>query len=91
MKKEIVICAAVRTSDDLIVRGHRHVHALRALQEIPGHESDRPVGDNQGFITSENRYVTRKEGAEIQKAAGIASVDTKNPYCGGELYSEDLY
>ena len=89
--REIVICAAVRAKDGTIIRGHRHNHALRALQEIPGYEKERPSSDNQGFITSLNRYVNRKEAAELQIAAGIESADKKNPYCGGECYSEDLY
>jgi len=91
---EIVICAAVRAKDGKIYRGHRHGHALYkpfGLQGVPGYEDERPYGDDQGFITSRNRYVTRKEGYELQIAAGIESVDKNNPYAGGELYSEDLY
>ena len=91
MEKEIVICAAVRALTGKIVRGHRHADAIRTLQGMPLYEQERPSGDNQGFVTSRNRYVTRKEGMELQIAAGITSHDTKNPYCGGELYSEDLY
>lgn len=94
--KEICICAAVRAEDGLIIRGHRHAHAMWTLQAIPGYERERPYGDNQGFITSKNRYVNRKEGYEIQKAAGIPSalegtVHADAAFAGGELYSEDLY
>lgn len=88
---EIVICAAVRAKDGTVIRGHRHVHALRALQDIPGYERARPHGPDQGFITSHNRYVTRTEAYELQKAAGIKSADEMHPYQGGECYSEDLY
>lgn len=90
---EIVICAAVRAKDGLIIRGHRHATALAkpfGLQGIPGYEDERPYGDDQGFITSENRYVNREEGLRIQRAAGIESHDPGG-YRGGELYSEDLY
>lgn len=90
-QKEIVICAAVRATDGKIVRGHRHNDAMRTLQGMPAYKDERPHGDDQGFVTSLNRYVTRKEGCEIQIAAGIESFDTKKPYCGEELYSEDLY
>lgn len=45
----------------------------------------------QGFITSENRFVDRKEGCKLQRAAGIKSVDKNHPYLHDELYSEDLY
>lgn len=89
---EIVICAAVRASNGKVVRGHRHNNAMRALQEIPGYQTERPHGDNQGFVTSRNRYVTRKEGCEIQKKAGIKSMlGPADAYLHGELYSEDLY
>jgi hypothetical protein len=44
---------------------------------------------DQGFITSANRYVDRKEGMRLQLAAGIESV-AKGGY-RGQLYSEDLY
>ena len=89
---EIVICAAVRASDGKVVRGHRHNDAMRTLQGMPAYREERPYGDNQGFVTSRNRYVNRTEGCEIQKTAGIKSVMPEGEqYLGGELYSEDLY
>lgn len=96
MDKEIVICAAIRASDGYVVRGHRHAHALWALQMIPAYKKERPHGLDQGFITSRNRYVGRKEGYRLQKAAGIKSALEGTPYAGSayagkELYSEDLY
>lgn len=93
MEKEIVICAAVRAKDGTVYRGHRHGHALYkpfGLQGMPGYEDERPHGDDQGFITSKNRYVTREEGMKIQIAAGIPSHDPGG-YRGKELFSEDLY
>lgn len=95
---EIVICAAVRADDGYIVRGHRHNDAIRTLRGIPRYaDSKSPHGEDQGFVTSRNRYVTRREGCEIQKAAGIPSFYERDPqtahkaYLYGELYSEDLY
>lgn len=87
-KKEIVICAAVRASNGKVVHGHRHADAVRTLQGMPGYEDERPYGDDQGFITSEDRYVTRSEGLKIQLEAGIESA---NSGYIEELYSEDLY
>lgn len=86
--KEICICAAIITEDGRIFRGHRHNDALAVagaigLKQRSGHE-------NQGFITSRNRYVDRKEGCQLQRAAGIDSVSDL-PYLHDELYSEDLY
>ena len=84
---EIVICAAVKTDDGQIIRGHRHHDALWAAETL-GLRSGRQ--DQQGFITSINRFVGRKEAREIQEAAGIPSAD-KDGYHFDELYSEDLY
>ncbi len=46
--------------------------------------------DDQGFITSTNRYVDRKEGMRLQLAAAIASA-APGGYRGATLFSEDLY
>ena len=92
MKKEIVICAAIRMKDGYIVRGHRHSDCLATASKIPRYKGEHPWGENQGFVTSENRYVNRLEGAKIQKAAGIKSkMLGDQAYLHGELYSEDLY
>lgn len=89
---EIVICAAVRMYDGYVVIGHRHSDAIRTAQAIPRYKDQRPFGENQGFVTSKNRYVNRIEGAKIQKAAGIKSkMPEGQDYLHGELYSEDLY
>jgi len=87
--KEICICAAVITTDEIIVRCHRHVDCIHTIKRMK--KSPKSDSLSQGFITSRNRYVNRIEGCRLQKDAGIKSVDDKNPYCGGQLYSEDLY
>jgi hypothetical protein len=89
MTKEIVICAAVRTTTGKIYRGHRHGDCFRAI--IDRHYLPGQTGDDQGFITSRRRYVTREEGRKLQDAAGIKSVSREGDYCGNTLYSEDLY
>lgn len=96
MGKEIIICAAVRAKDGFTYRGHRHSHAIHkpfGLQGVPGYENERPSGDDQGFITSHNRYVNRKEAMQIFKESGAVSADEKqHPIIDrDELYSEDLY
>jgi len=58
---EVVVCAAVRASNGKIVRGGRHFDAIRALQEMPGYENEYPEGDDQGFVTLDNRFVNREE------------------------------
>lgn len=93
--KEVVICAAVKSTTGVIVRGHRHGDCIygmvsgRIMKDgkklIPGRKQE-----DQGFITSKNRYVTREEGRILQDAAGIKSVAERG-YEGNTLYSEDLY
>lgn len=88
--KEICICAAVKDQFGNIYRGHRHGDCMMAIRQR-GKEMERKE-DSQGFITSKNRFVNRREGLILQKEAGIKSADEK--YEGGygvELFSEDLY
>lgn len=89
----VVICAAIRMSDGYIIRGHRHNDCFMTASKIPRYKNERPHAEDQGFVNSLNQYVTRKEGYEIQRAAGIESVvaDPSERYLNGELYSEDLY
>jgi hypothetical protein len=83
--KEICICAAVKDDAGNIIRGHRHDHAMKRIIEMGN------IPKEQGFMTSYNRFVDRREAAELQKAAGIKSVWTKDGEIGEVLFSEDLY
>ena len=83
--KEICICAAVKTKDGLIIRGHRHSDCYLTITTMK-----KETSNEQGFITSKNRYVDRVEGAKLQNEAGIVSVWTNKPVIG-LLLSEDLY
>ena len=91
--KETIICAAVRFNGK-VWRGHRHPHALAAMHDELSYTMTRKqmheakTDTDQGFITSRNRFVDRKEGLAIQIAAGIPCF--RGEY-GNELYSEDLY
>lgn len=91
MTKEICICAAIKTPTGFIIRGHRHCDAIRTASEIKALTKIEIQRAEQGFVTSENRFVDRKEGCLLQIEAGIESVDKSHPYFHGELYSEDLY
>ena len=55
------------------------------------HDSSRPLGflksGKQGFITTEGRFVDRKEGAKIALESGQIKELNWPP----DLYSEDLY
>lgn len=99
MTHEICICAAVRLPDGRIFRGHRHGDAIRTAVEYVDYRHS--IGlepapfecirqDDQGFITSANRYVGREEGMRLQRAAGIESA-AEGGYRDNILFSEDLY
>ena len=78
---ETIICAAVRASNGKIIKGHRHNDAIRALQAMDGYEREHPHGDDQGFVTSTNRFVNRRE------AYRLHFPDRTEP---DELRSDDL-
>lgn len=85
---ETIICAAVKTAHGKIIRGHRHSDCFSAI-----HDRKLKPDKNyeaEGFITSKNIFVDRREGRKLQDEAGIISV-AKDGYCGNVLYSEDLY
>lgn len=80
--------------DGYIVRGHRHMDCIRTARGIPRYMNiDWSVhGEDQGFMTSQNRYVDRDEGLKIQLAAGIESAaKAHGDDYRGKLFSEDLY
>jgi len=85
MEKEICICAAVKDNTGYIWRGHRHADCIFLIDQQNRHFKN----TDQGFITSENRFVTREEGYQLQITAGIPSFS--GGYRGERLYSEDLY
>lgn len=103
--KEFILCAAIHYKDGkvhthqpvniesgLVVCGMRHCNCFSIVAGLLGNtERKVPVGPNdQGFITSLNRYVDRKEGYHIAygaKQIKVKSLDDPDP----ELYSEDLY
>ena len=96
MEKEIVICAALLMPDGNIIRGHRHHDCVRTASMIPRYRDLGHRMDDEGFVTSRNRFVNRKDGYKLQIEAGIKSVleGTENEngaYLHSELYSEDLY
>jgi hypothetical protein len=86
---EVCICAAIQLVDGELFRGHRHDDAIYTAGKA-GVKRDQIVTAEQGFITSHNRFVGRREGAELQAAAGIPSAQTRR-LPEGMLFSEDLY
>ena len=92
--KERIICAAIKIVETgKVFYGHRHDQCLNSLngelswtmnkQEIS------KVKKVQGFVTTEGRFVDRKEGLKI--ALENDQVIDKTQNRGNDLYSEDLY
>jgi hypothetical protein len=91
---EKIICAAVRY-ENKVWYGHRHMYAMDAQRDELSYEMSRKemnmkeVQRDQGFVTSEGRYVDREEGWDIAMKAGQINERDRNSI--GTLYSEDLY
>src|ERR1035437_1031479 len=80
----------VNIATGIVFCGFRHPHCMYQMVAITGTRSVKPeCGDySQGFLTSKNRFVNRKEAAIIAIACG--QID-KLEYSDDTLYSEDLY
>lgn len=94
--KEKIICAAIWYKDynnnqnlpvnidsGLVIYGPRHHNCIFTYYRLTGDKTFRK--DIQGFITTEDRFVDRREAAEIAFNAGQINETTD---C---LFSEDLY
>lgn len=90
---ERCICAAIRLQDGRIIRGHRHSDCINTA--IDWQDAGQDIGllrcAEQGFLTSEQRFVNRTEAAALERAAGLLSAMTGQPFDSTCLFSEDLY
>ena len=91
--REVCLCAAIWLDDGYVVRGHRHDDCIATVaklvaagRKVHGHLRQ----DQQGFLTSHGRFVSREEGARLQNEAGVVSAMTGRPI-QSLLFSEDLY
>lgn len=78
----------------IVVLGHRHGDIIKNVYNLSGKRTVE-TGENscgkyvQGFLTNKNRFVDRKEGAEIAwRENQILDKGRANP---NHLYSEDIY
>lgn len=69
----------------IVFSGWRHTNCVYQAVAITGLTSNKMGEVAQGFLTNQNRFVDRKEGAKIAVLAG--QCDEKINY----LHSEDLY
>ena len=90
--KEYILCASIKY-DDIIINGRRHKDCYIILRQFKPNikEEDEPGREYQGFLTSKNRYVTRKEAFNIAKEQEQIIHHMFDDDLIGELVSEDLY
>lgn len=92
-RKEFILCAAIRLFNGTIVSGFRHKDCYEVLRDLVPDltESEEPGREDQGFLTSKNRYVDRAEGFKIAKENKQIIHSMFDNDDEGQLTSEDLY
>jgi hypothetical protein len=107
--EEYIICSAIHYTDGntyvhqpiniksgIVVCGMRHHNCITTLSKLlkSNYNSSLCGRDNQGFLTSKNRYVDRKEGLQIAIKANqlIVNLHSNNEDNNNNiLTSEELY
>ena len=90
LKKDIPQVLPINCDRGIVVTGHRHGQCIWTIGCLTGLRAvtiaEDGIGENeQGFLTSKNRFVDRREGGEIAFAAG------QTEKLREMLFSEDLY
>ena len=92
--REFILCASLKFQDN-IVSGHRHSDCYELIRKMCPNIADTslPQREDQGFLTSLNRHVDRKEGWKIAKENnqikwGLNASDDNEE---SQLISENLY
>jgi hypothetical protein len=81
---EKVDCSAIKLPSGEIFTGKRHCDCFKACYDA----GKSHAAEIQGFMTSENRFVGRREAREIAEKAGQLIERASK---GVILYSEDIY
>lgn len=89
LKKDIPQLRPKNIDHGIVITGYRHGHCIWTISALLGLRTcefgeDCAGKTKQGFLTSHNRFVERKEARETHLSNG-GSADFE------ELYSEDLY
>ncbi len=83
MKK--IACAALKLkSDGRIFHGKRHNDCIFVAHRVSG---EKPVLGTYGFLTTDGKFVDRKQAMDIAIEAGQVGKSLQ----GTSLYSEDIY
>ncbi len=73
----------------IVFSGHRHTQCIYTKCAITGLRDAQSGENEQGFLTSKNRFVSREEALEIALRENQV-IDLKE-IRGNRLFSEDLY
>lgn len=87
----VIVCAAIRLKDGIVVCGVRHFDELMRMsfeEMFPEDPARGVVGSTQGFVDNNHQFLTRGEAWKVAEAAGQIK---GTPPCPGTLFSEDLY
>jgi hypothetical protein len=82
----MIICAAIKTGGNVVIRGQRHCDCLAAAERMRT-PSEFFHHRTEGFINSEGHFVDRIEAMHEAVKSGQVSKEEDSR----ELYSEDLY
>lgn len=87
MNEERIKCAAI-LHDGKVHKGSAHCEIGIAMVKLGSCDSPYPGGSSQGFVTQDDRFVSRGEALSIAIAAGqVVEGKTRS---NTELFSEDL-
>jgi len=100
--KEYILCAAIHYDDGLeyensptqfglVICGRRHSDCHNTLEALIGEHANMVTRDHQGFLTSENRYVGRKEAWHIAISNNQVKFGPTQTDENSILISENLY
>lgn len=93
---ERILCSAIKVENvseqyDHIYLGLRHTHCfaeMKRIRDLLDDTDEVRVQTEQGFLTTKNRFVDRKEAMKIAREEGQVIQEYGN---GEELYSKCLY
>ncbi len=81
---KLIDCAAVQMPDGRVWTGKRHHHVLATIIQATGKKAH---DGEQGFVTMQGKFVTRREAYNLCKETGQVK-EFDHPSL---LFSEDLY
>lgn len=89
-KSEFILCAAIKFKDSILC-GYRHGDVVDLIKKIQPDYKYINIHETVGFLTSKNRFVTRKEAFKIAQSMNQIWHKLHDGVEENILVSEDLY